>query len=303
MMKQTRRQFIGAAAAGVAVASALGKTQAVAAVGKKPQVCIFSKHLQFLDYEQLAKTCKEVGLDGVDMPVRKGGHVLPENVKTDLPKAVAAVRKQGLEVPMITTKLVDGDDPDAHPILEAASKLGIKYFRVGGQKYDTDGDILPQLAKFTGQLRRLAKVAEKYDMTAGYHNHSGMRNVGGSIWDLYRMIEEVGSDNFGSNFDVGHVTVEGSYGSWQTNSRLMAPKVKMMAVKDYVTGEGPKPVWVPLGEGRVEIVEILSIMRKSGFHGPISIHIEYKVESDDAMIEEVRKSAAALRGIIREAGY
>ena len=34
---------------------------------KKCPVCIFSKHLQFLDYKDLADTVLEAGLDGVDM--------------------------------------------------------------------------------------------------------------------------------------------------------------------------------------------------------------------------------------------
>jgi len=295
----TRRQFIAATVAAAALATR--KSQA-AAETKVPLVCIFSKHLQFLEYPELAKTSKKLGLDGVDLTVREGGHVLPENVAEDLPRAVEAVRAEGLEVPMITTRLCTGDDPDARPILEAASKLGIRYFRIGGQHYNEVGNPLEQLPKFIEELSSLAKLAEEFNMIAGYHNHSGYNNVGGQLWDLYRIIEEIGSDHLGSNFDVGHAKAEGGYGSWQVNARLMALHVKMMAVKDFVW-EKDKPRWVPLGEGIVPTAEFLRIFREqAGFAGPISMHFEYRVSPREAILEEIRKAALTLRGDLKKAG-
>jgi len=268
---------------------------------KGPLVCVFSKHLQFLDYAELAKTCKEIGLDGVDLTVRKGGHVLPENVARDLPRAVDAIRGEGLEVPMITTRLSSGDDPDARAILEAAAKQGIPYFRIGGQRYAESGDPLVQLDTFADELAGLAKLAEEFDMTAGYHNHSGHGNVGAPLWDLHRMFERVGSKHLGSNFDVGHATVEGAYGAWEINARLMAPHVKMMAVKDFVWDKD-RPRWVPLGEGIVKTAKFLKIFRETGFAGPMSLHFEYKVASNEALVEEVGRAAKTLRTALRESG-
>ena len=298
----TRRDFVATAVAGAAAAGLSRRSANAAREKEGPQVCVFSKHLQFLDYPALAKTCRELGLDGTDLTVRGGGHVLPENVAQDLPAAVEALQGEGIATPMITTRLQRADDPDARPILEAASKLGIRYFRVGGHKYRVTKPILPQLAQVTEALRDLAALAAEYGMTAGYHNHSGMGNVGAPLWDLHRAYEAVGSPHLGANFDVGHATVEGAYGAWQITAQLLAPHVKMVAVKDFVF-EGRKPRWVPLGEGVVETAAMLKIFRKAGFAGPISVHIEYHTASDDAMIEQVRASAKTLRACMKEAGY
>ncbi len=297
-----RRKFIETTLAAVAAAGLpAGKTWSATAV---PPVCVFSKHLQFLNYKKLAQTCREIGLDGVDLTVRSGGHVLPENVTRDLPKAVETIRAEGLKVPMITTRLVDGNDPDAVPILKTASSLGIKYFRIGGAKYDLSKPILPQLDKFAAGLRRLADVAERYDISAGYHNHSGTGQVGGPVWDLYRMIQTVGSPNIGSNLDVGHVTAEGMSGAWQVAVRLIAPYVKMMSIKDFVPDpKGRRPVWVPIGKGIVKNVDILKVMRDHKFHGPISIHVEYKVPSGDAMIDEIHSAVSVVRNYLKQAGF
>ena len=57
------------------------------------KIYIFSKHLQFLNYQDMAEAAAEMGFDGIDLTVRPKGHVLPERVETDLPKAVEAMKK------------------------------------------------------------------------------------------------------------------------------------------------------------------------------------------------------------------
>jgi len=203
---------------------------------------------------------------------------------------------------MITTALSQGDDPDARPILQAASKLGIRYFRIGGQKYSDTGNPASELPKFVAELKGLATLAKEFNMSAAYHNHSGANNVGAPVWDLYTMFREIGSDALGSSFDVAHATIEGGMAGWNLSARLMAPQTKVMAVKDFIWRDQVAK-WCPLGEGQVKTVAILKIMKAAGFAGPISMHFEYKTPSNDAMIEEMRKTTVTLRGYLKEAGY
>ncbi|MCK5101654.1 MAG: sugar phosphate isomerase/epimerase, partial [Cyclobacteriaceae bacterium] len=42
------------------------------------QICIFSKHLHWLNFKEVGEFVKHLGYDGVDLTVRKGGHVPPE---------------------------------------------------------------------------------------------------------------------------------------------------------------------------------------------------------------------------------
>ncbi len=116
------------------------------------------------------------------------------------------------------------------------------------------------------------------------------------------MIRAVNAESFGSNFDVGHAAIEGAYAGWRINARLVAPYVKMMAVKDFVW-DGDRPRWVPLGQGIVKTTEFLKIFRGAGFAGPISVHFEYKPESHDGLLEDIRAAVIATRGYLREAGY
>ena len=88
------------------------------------KVYIFSKHLQWLDYKEMAKFVKEAGFDGVDLTVRPGGHVLPENVERDLPLAVEAFKNADLEIETITTAIEDYHQKYTELILKTSSHHG-----------------------------------------------------------------------------------------------------------------------------------------------------------------------------------
>src|SRR3954454_23427591 len=78
---------------------------------EKLKVAIFSKHLLLLHGAELPEAAAKIGFDGIDLAVRKGGHVAPERVEEDLPPLVGTIRKQGLEVPMLTTDIADVETP------------------------------------------------------------------------------------------------------------------------------------------------------------------------------------------------
>lgn len=302
-MEINRRKFLGAGLAALAVgAGGLPKAQGAL---KMPPVCVFSKHLQFLDYPALAKACKKMGLDGIDLTVRKGGHVDPRNVERDLPEAVAAIRGEGLEVSMITTSINSGKGAETKRVLEAASKEGIRYYRIGGHKYDAEGDPLETLKEVIADLTSLAKLNEALGMVSGYHNHSGMLNVGAPVWDLLRVYEAVGSPTIGSNFDMGHAVAEGPYGDWQITARALAPHTHMMAAKDFVY-EGNKPRWLPIGEGVVPFKELFTIAHHAGFNGPVSVHFEnpeFKAAPELEQYARIEAAAGVIRKNLGLAGY
>src|SRR2546428_133079 len=122
----SRRNFLITTTIGAAATSlADGRTETSASDHPFPaRLCFFSKHLPALDPRRLAQNVKTAGFSAIDLTVRKRGHVLPERAAEDLPKAVAAIRGEGLEVPMITTELLSEADPTARPIFSVAGKLG-----------------------------------------------------------------------------------------------------------------------------------------------------------------------------------
>ena len=95
----SRRDFIGTCSA-AACSVSLGMAEASGLYpggGYTGTLCLFSKPLPGMGWRQLAQAAKSVGFGGIDLTVRRGGHVQPERATEDLPKAVEAIREQGLD--------------------------------------------------------------------------------------------------------------------------------------------------------------------------------------------------------------
>jgi hypothetical protein len=122
-MIKTRREFfktVSATTIGSAISPNLFSTS-VDSKDSKIQLCAFTKCLQFIDYERLGETLAFAGFDGADLPVRPDGYIRPDNVQTELPKVVKALKKSGITVPMMVTAIFNADDPLTERVLGIAS--------------------------------------------------------------------------------------------------------------------------------------------------------------------------------------
>ena len=297
----SRREFLSVAATAGAVALAPGRGAAapVPAAGAL-SVSVFSKHLQYLDDRALAETVAEAGFDGIDLPVRPGGHVRPERVGEDLPKMVEAARAAGVSIPMITTAITSARDPHAEAVLETAGRLGIRHYRLGWLPYDRSRGILGTIEALRSPLRDLAALNERCGTRGGYQNHAGER-VGSAVWDLYLLLKEVGSPWLGCQYDIRHAVVEGS-SSWPNALRLIAPLVHTVDVKDSHwarTEKGWEAANVPLGEGAVNLGAFFRLLAELGVEVPVSLHFEYPFPETGGPAER-RKAAVALMKRDRE---
>lgn len=270
----TRRQFAFTAAAAAA-------TPALAA-GKRPTLCLFSKHAAQLNYKDLGKYCRETGFEGVDLTVRPAGHVVPEKVSQDLPVAYNELRSAGLEVPMITTGLTDPKAPEATATLAAASKLKIPFWKIGYYRYDNPINIDAKIASTQLALNGFTALSKQHNICAGFHNHSG-NYVGAPMWDTRQMLANLDPTAIGYYFDPAHATLEGGLWTWNASLELALPRLKMMAVKDFywekVKGKWAMK-WCPLGEGMVDWPKVLARLAKAGWSGPLTLHVEYQVPDE-----------------------
>jgi sugar phosphate isomerase/epimerase len=204
--------------------------------------------------------------------------VLPERVTEDLPKAVAAIREGGLEVPMITAGLVSADDPTAEPVLSTAGKLSIPFMKPGYYRYKFV-DVRKELEEASEKFRGLVKLAQKHGVQVGYHNHSAY--IGAPVWDMARVMDTLDPKWAGYYFDLQHATSEGGVAGWRISANLVMPRLKMIAVKDFYWQKTETGGWretdCPLGQGMCRYKEFLKMVAQAGFHGPISLHLEYQV--------------------------
>lgn len=321
-MKNDRRSFlkkVPAIGLGLSTLPLSGKSMAITEMKAKKntsieEICVFSKHLQFLEYDEMAETAAEIGFTGVDLTVRPGGHVLPEKATTHLPNAISAIEKAGLKVPMITTAIDDPGTYNAQAILSTAANLEVKYYRMGYLKYDFDKGISETLSSFKTLMDKFLKINEFFNITGNYQNHDGT-NIGAVIWDLWTLFKNRNPEYIGCQYDIRHNTLEGGR-SWPVDMQLIAPFIHTLVLKDFkweeIGGEW-KIINTPIGEGMVDFPRFFQLVKKLKIGGPVSIHFEYPLTEEpienmnpviakEQVIKAMKKDLGKVYEYMNEAG-
>ena len=242
-------------------------------------VSIFSKNLQWMSIKELAPIVKQMGFDGVDLTVRADGHILPDRVTEDLPKAIAILKDNGLAVYCITTAITDVTEPNAEAIIKTAASVGIKYYRMGWFNYSSKTSVTKNLDEFKEKISLLNALNKIYEIQGCYQNHAG-EYFGSSLWDLYSVLKDFDPQYIGCQFDIRHATVEAAH-SWPISFDLLKNYIKTINVKDFFW-QKKENKWiennVALGAGMVDFKQYFKLLSKMNFHGPVCLHFEYPLD-------------------------
>ena len=282
----TRRDFVGLLAAAVPLAGLAVNAHAADAKKTAPApaapagpttVHVFSKPLADFSYADTAKLLAETGYGGIDYTVRVAqGHVLPDKVEEDLPRAIDAAHAAGLKVEMITTEIKSAREKDTEKLLRTAAKHGVKFYRLGNFTYDAKLSVIESLEKIQPQLKELGQLNQSLGLHGALQNHMGVR-VGSPVWDLYELLRDIDPRGIGVQYDIRHATTEGGQ-SWPLGLKLLKPWIKCTDVKDFRWQQSPGKAVVegmPLGEGIVPLDAYFKLKKELGIGGPISVHLEY----------------------------
>ena len=242
------------------------------------------KNIGNLTIEESGKHIARMGFDGVDLTVRPGGHISPQEASKELPKAVENLNSKGLSVPMITSSVTSADEKFAVEIFKAASECGVKFIKLGYWRYEGFGTIKKQIKHVRDDnLRGLYKLSEEYNVTSGLHIHSGDFLTSNPVV-VYLLLRDYDPRYLCAYIDPGHMAVEGGLSGWKIGMDILQEHIRMVAVKDYgwfqeedpKTGEKKwKARTVPLSEGLVPWEEVFSYLKQINFDGPVSLHSEY----------------------------
>lgn len=281
----SRRRFLAQAALAAGAlplwSPAFANAPTTGAAVELPDIHIFSKHLQFLNHTDMADAAAEMGFDGVDLSVRPEGHVLPERVEDDLPKAVEALKKAGLPPKLMTTAVGDAENQTDVRLLKTAAQLGFQLYRMIWYPYADNRSIPDSIQQFQGQIRALGELNKSLKLTGCYQNHAGLL-AGATVWEIWEMLKTADPQYMGAQFDIRHAVVEGGL-SWPNGLRLLMLQIKCITVKDfYWTNKkagGGADKWVvqdvPLGDGMVAFKIYFQMLKQANLRVPITLHIEY----------------------------
>lgn len=243
----------------------------------------FTKSFQDRSIAEVCDIFHGLGLDGLDLTVRPGGHIEPADVEAKLPQAVKEADQRGLKIFFLTTGITDAD-PAAEKIIATASKLGIDRLKLGYYPYRPVGTLAKQIDEVRKQLSKVAALASHYQVRPCVHIHSGAYIPShGTL--LYELIKDFSPDQVGAYVDPLHMTAEGGVEGWRQGLDLLAPWISLVAVKNFAWQRGHRdPVgqlrWttkaVPLADGLAPLPDFVAVLKKLGYDGVYSLHSEYK---------------------------
>src|SRR5690606_5410172 len=144
--------------------------------------------------------------------------------------------------------------PHTEKILATAADLDIEFYRMGYFRYEKGVPVDQVIDDVRRKMEGLAELNARHRVRGNYQNHAGTGYFGASLWDLREVLNKIGSDHLGSQFDIRHSVVEGAF-SWVVDFRALSQHVQTVAIKDFFwerEGDQWNVINCPLGEGAVD---------------------------------------------------
>ena len=298
----TRRDFLKdsvGAASFAALSGIAGETG-----GRPPaggQYHLFSRSFTEMGFDRLCETAAAAGFDGIEWAVRpKRGHILPENVRRDLPLVAAAARKQGMESVMLVTSFARADEPGCDELFRAAADSGFSKIRTGHQFYDEKHDHKWNIARIRSNFASFAALGEKTGIQAAFQNHDAWNSTvfGSAVWDLGEATDGLDPRWMAVQFDVHHCFFQ-IRSAWMHGFDRVADRVGSLVLKDGVHRPSGGRLNCPAGEGKVPFAAFRERMALRHVpQVPFTVHMEYYTFKDQPdVVETMKKELDWFKGV------
>ncbi len=223
---------------------------------------------------ELAAQVKAWGFDGVELPVRPGYQVPPENVRRGLPEARRILGDQGLKIFSIA-------GPTDETTIAACAELGVPLIRImadlGSRGYLEGEDALRR------DFDRFLPLLEKYAVKVGVQNHYG-RMVCHAL-GLRRLLRGYDPQYIGAVWDAAHNALQGEEPELALD--ILWPLLLMVNLKNAIwqrtNPEKDEPaVWAPCWtggrEGLASWPRVAAELKRRRYSGVVCLTAEYSDE-------------------------
>ncbi len=186
-----------------------------------------------------------------------------------------------------------GAELDLARWIDAAGRLGHPFMRITAGSPATRGDEPAEVLveRLVGPMRRAADRAAAVGVKLALENHGDLRAS-----DILDLLARVDRPNVGVCLDnvnlvrVGDDMLEGT--------RALAPHTLLVQLKDHPPGDPTVwggPTCTVLGEGMAPLAEILGILDRAGFDGPVCVELASLGDGPVDELAMVEQSVAWLR--------
>ena len=260
------------------------------------QLAVFTKPWKTLPLPQLARHIQALGFDLIELPVRPGFQVEPDNIERDLPAAVKVLGEHGIRVLNVTADMTLNDER----LYSACAAAGIKMNRVMFWQHDLD--YWTAEAEARRQLDAALPFCQGYAFQIGIQNHSG-RFVPVNEMGMVNLVKDYDPRHVAAVWDPAHNALEGM----NSDSALdvLAPYLCVVNLKNayWRRVSGPeteiaewKIYWTSGAQGRASWSKVIAKLKAIGYSGPICFSAEY---SDEERVDElIVKDLAFARGLL-----
>ncbi len=164
----------------------------------KIRYSVFTKPWKTLDLARLGEFVSGLGFDGIELPVRPGYQVVPENVAA-LPEAAETLGQFGVSILSVA-------GPTDEATIAACAEAGVPTIRVMAP-VDQGESYLEAEGRYRRVYDALVPLLDKYGVQLGVQNHNG-RFVPNAV-GLLRLVEGYDPRHIGIVWDAAHEALNG----------------------------------------------------------------------------------------------
>jgi sugar phosphate isomerase/epimerase len=222
---------------------------------------------------ELGRKLRALGLDGVELPVRPGYQVVPENVVRDLPLAAKTLAKEGIKIGSVA----GGTDEKT---IAACGEAGVPVIRIC-VGIDLSIGYRATEEKVRREFDKLVPLLEKHKVSIGVQNHCDI--CVGSAVGIMHLIEKYDPRHVSAVLDMAHCAVDGE-------PEEMAVDIVWSHVRGLINFKsafrrrtnGPEEVeakwavhWTTCHHSGYSWSKLVKLIKQRGYKGDICLPAEY----------------------------
>jgi len=232
---------------------------------------------------ELAQFTAGLGFDGIELPVRPGYPVSPENAPRDLPVAARVMADHGLKI----FSIAPPGGPVGESLIAACAEAGVPVIRVMAP-IGADG-YLASVARLQREYDGLLPLLERYGAQLGVQNHVG-RMVCNAM-GLRHLIGQYDPRRIAAVWDAAHNALSGEEPELALD--IIWSHLCMVNLKNafWRRAGGPesedvrwRPWWTTGPQGLASWPRVAAELKRRDYRGVVCLTAEY---SDEAAVSRL----------------
>ncbi len=229
---------------------------------------------------ELAALVKSWGFDGIELPVRPGYQVLPENVARDLPPAAKLLADYGLKIFSVA-------GPTDEATIAACAEAGVPTIRIMAP-IAADGYLATE-ARLQDEFESRLPLLKQYGVQIGVQNHTD-RFICNAM-GLRHLLERFDPRYVGAVWDAAHNALNGE--EPELALEVVWSHLCMVNFKNafWLRANGPeaeqaawRPWWTSGRQGLASWPRVAAELQRRNYQGVICLTAEY---SDEAAVNRL----------------